>query len=258
MRIVIVDDEPPGRLAVRQLLRPIPGVEVVAECGDGEAAVQAIVHHSPDIVFLDVQMPGLSGFDVLERVGADAVPAVVFVTAYDRYAVRAFEAHALDFLLKPIDPDRFRDAYARAARAADREWRERSSARLDSLLSQLAQEPGTGPAPAPDRLVVKEDGRLCFVPVATIDWVEAAGNYVRLHAGGREYTVRQTMERMEARLGTQRFVRIRRSALVHTEAITGLEPYGRGSYVVLLRDGRKLVSSRYAGRRLREMVERLE
>jgi two-component system, LytTR family, response regulator len=245
MRIVIVDDEPLGRLAVRQQLEGFPGADIVAECGDGASAVEAIVREAPDVLFLDVQMPGLSGFDVLERLGAEAVPAVVFVTAYDRFALRAFEAHAVDYLLKPIDPDRFREAYARAAVAIEHEGRERATGRLDALLARLAE-----------RLVVRENGRLHFVAVAAIEWVEAAGNYVKLHVGPEQHVMRQTVERLAARLGPERFVRIRRSALVNIAAIRALEPYGKGSYVVFLRDGTKLVSSRYAGQALRRLAER--
>jgi two-component system LytT family response regulator len=255
MRVVIVDDEPLGRLAVRQQLEALPGSEIVAECGDGTSAVEAIVREAPDVVFLDVQMPGLTGFDVLERLGPEAVPAVVFVTAYDRFALRAFEAHAVDYLLKPIDPDRFREAYARAALAAERDGRERAIGRLDALLALLAKRPRETPAPL-ERLVVRQDGRLHFVAVAAIEWVEAAGNYVKLHVGTGQYVMRQTVERLAARLGPERFVRIRRSALVNIAAIRTLEPYGKGSYVVLLRDGTKLISSRYAGEALRRLAER--
>lgn len=255
MRVVVVDDEPLGRLAVRQQLAAFPDAVIVAECGDGAAAVEAIVREFPDVVFLDVQMPGLSGFDVLERVGSDAVPAVVMVTAYDRYAVRAFEAHAVDYLLKPLDPDRFREAYARAARAVAREDRERVADRLEALLARLAERQGPAPA-ATDRLVVRDNGRLHFVATEAIGWVEAAGNYVRLHAGPREFLMRGTLERLGERLGADRFVRIRRSTLVNVAAICALEPYGKGSYAVFLRDGTKLVSSRYAGRALRRLAGR--
>lgn len=253
MRVVIVDDEPLGRLAVRQHLDGIPGAQIVAECGEGRSAIEAIVRESPDVVFLDVQMPGLTGFDVLEGVGSEAVPAVVFVTAFDRYAVRAFEAHAVDYLLKPIDPDRFREAYVRAATTADREARERTAGRLEALLERLADRPREMSAPV-DRLVVRHEGRLLFVPVSGIEWVEAAGNYVKLHAGPAMHVMRQTMEHLAARLG-DRFVRIRRSALVNVAAIRALEPHGKGSYTVFLREGTELVSSRYAGRALRRLAD---
>lgn len=247
MRIVIVDDEPPGRLALRQGLAAMPDAEIVAECSDGAEAVEAVVRHAPDLLFLDVQMPGLSGFDVLERLGAETVPAIVFVTAHDRYAVRAFEAHAVDYLLKPIDPDRFREAYRRAARAIEQGGDEGAAARLDALV---------GPAPqAPiDRVVVREGSRLVFVALDAVDWIEAAGNYVKLHSGTREHLLRRPLSRLAAQVG-ERFVRIGRSTLVNARAILALEPYGKGSYVVFLRDGTKLISSRYAGRELRALLE---
>lgn len=244
MRIVIVDDELPGRLALRQSLAVMPGATIVDECADGAAAVEAIVRHAPDLLFLDVQMPGMSGFDVLERVGADAVPGVVFVTAHDRYAVRAFEAAAVDYLLKPIDPDRFREAYQRAVARVERE-RGGQSERLEALV----------PSSAPlERFVVRSGGRLVFVPVDAVDWIEAGGNYVTLHVGAQSHLLRRTISSLAARLG-QRFVRVRRSALINRAAIRALEPYGKGSYVVYLRDGTTVISSRYAGRTVRALLD---
>jgi two-component system LytT family response regulator len=256
MRIVIVDDEPLGRLAIRQQLADLPDAEIVAECQNGTQAVEAVVQQAPDLMFLDVQMPGLSGFDVLEQVGADAVPAVVFVTAYDRYALKAFEAHALDYLLKPVDPARFREAYARAAREVERESHDQVVTRLARLLEARTEaDSGQRPAPA-ERIVVKLDGRLHFLPTDTITWVEAAGNYVKLHTQDRVHLVRRTLGQMGMRLGTDRFVRIRRSVLVSVAAIQSLEPYGKGSYAIRLKDGTKLLSSRYAGPALRALLER--
>jgi two-component system LytT family response regulator len=246
MRVILVDDEPPGRLALRQQLAGLPDAEIVAECGDGAAAVEAIVRHAPDVLFLDVQLGGVSGLDVLERVGADAVPAIVFVTAYDRYAVRAFEAHAVDYLLKPIDPDRFQEAWQRAA-ARVRQERDEPDKGVAALLGGDHQQPL-------ERFVVRGGGRLVFVPVGSVDWIEAAGNYVRLHQGGQQHLLRQTMTGVARRLG-DRFVRIRRTALVNAVAITALEPYGKGSYVVYLRDGTRLISSRYAGRALQVLID---
>lgn len=244
MKVVLVDDEPPGRLALRQQLAALPDAEIVAECGDGASAVEAILRHAPDVLFLDVQLGGISGLDVLERVGADAVPAIVFVTAYDRYAIRAFEAHAVDYLLKPIDPDRFREAWHRAAARVE-QARDEPDERVAALVG--AHQPL-------ERFVVREGGRLVFVPVDSVDWIEAAGNYVRLHRGGHEHLLRRTLTGLTQRLG-DRFVRIRRTALVNAGAIIALEPYGKGSYVVHLRDGTRLVSSRYAGRALRVLIE---
>ena len=245
MKVILVDDEPPGRLALRQQLATLPDAVIVAECGDGASAVEAILHHAPDVLFLDVQLGGVSGLDVLERVGADAVPAIVFVTAYDRYAVRAFEAHAVDYLLKPIDPDRFREAWQRATARVEQE-RDEPDRRVAALVGEVATQPL-------ERFVVRGGGRLVFVPVESVDWIEAAGNYVRLHQGGQKHLLRRTLTELARRLGN-RFVRIRRTALVNAQAITALEPYGKGSYVVQLRDGTRLVSSRYAGRALRELI----
>jgi two-component system LytT family response regulator len=245
MRVILVDDEPPGRLALRQQLARLPDAEIVAECGDGASAVESILRHAPDVLFLDVQLGGVSGLDVLERVGADAVPAIVFVTAYDRYAVRAFEAHAVDYLLKPIDPDRFREAWQRATARVEQE-RDEPDCRVAALVGEDA-------AQQLERFVVRGGGRLVFVPVESVDWIEAAGNYVRLHQGGKEHLLRRSLSGLARRLGG-RFVRIRRTALVNTHAITALEPYGKGSYVVHLRGGTRLVSSRYAGRALRELI----
>jgi two-component system, LytTR family, response regulator len=246
MRVILVDDEPPGRLALRQQLAALPDVEIVAECGDGASAVEAILRHAPDVLFLDIQLGGVSGLDVLERVGTDAVPAIVFVTAYDRYAVRAFEAHAVDYLLKPIDPDRFQEAWQRAAARVQQE-RDEPDGGVIALVGGDPPQPLT-------RFVVRGGGRLVFVPVGSVDWIEAAGNYVRLHQGGQQHLLRQTLTGVARRLG-DRFVRIRRTALVNALAITALEPYGKGSYIVYLRDGTRLVSSRYAGRGLRVLIE---
>jgi two-component system, LytTR family, response regulator len=245
VKVVLVDDEPPGRLALRQQLTALPDAEIVAECGDGASAVDAITRHAPDVLFLDVQLGGVSGLDVLERVGADAVPAIVFVTAYDRYAVRAFEAHAVDYLLKPIDPDRFREAWQRAVERVAENTEE-----PDTGISALV----AGEAPPPlERFVVRGGGKLVFVPAESVDWIEAAGNYVRLHQAGKEHLLRRTLSGLAERLG-RRFVKIRRTALVNTQAISALESYGKGSYVVHLRDGSRLVSSRYAGRELRALL----
>ncbi|MEO6057069.1 MAG: response regulator [Gemmatimonadales bacterium] len=207
----------PGRLALRQQLARFPDAAVVAECGDGVSAVEAIVRHAPDVLFLDVQLGGMSGLDVLERVGTDAVPAIVFVTAYDRYAIRAFEAHAVDYLLKPIDPDRFREAWQRAA-ARVRQGREGPDERVVALVG--------GKQPL-ERFVVREGGRLVFVPVESVDRIEAAGNYVRLHQGRHQHLLRRTLTALAQRL-RGRFVRIRRTALVNTGTIRALEPYGKG------------------------------
>jgi two-component system LytT family response regulator len=250
MRVLIADDEALAREGVRQLLGRYPDAEIVAECADGLATVAAIAERSPDLVFLDVQMPGLDGFAVIEQVGSDAMPPVIFVTAYDAHALRAFETHAVDYLLKPIDPDRFHLAWDRAAARIAGTRLAGMGKRLTALLDSLAPE-----SPL-ERIAVKHDGRISFVRVEAIDWIEATGNYVTLHAGPATHVVRHTLERLARRLGSQRFIRIRRDALVNLSCVKTLEPYLKGSYVVLLKDGAKLLSSRSFAARLKELLAR--
>jgi two-component system LytT family response regulator len=253
MRVLIVDDEPLARRGLRQELEQFPAVDIVGECRNGAEAVDAIVERRPDLVLLDVQMPGLTGFDVIERVGADIMPAVIFVTAYDKHAVRAFDVHAVDYVLKPVDPDRFRDALDRAAAAIARSGRSRA-ARLDAVARAATRGNGT-PRPPLNRIVIEEGGTLRFVEAAAIDWIEAAGNYVRVHVGAATHVLRGPLTRLAARLGADRFVRIRRSALVNVRAITSLERYGKASYSLALRTGARLVSSRYYVRQVKAMLE---
>jgi two-component system, LytTR family, response regulator len=252
MRVLIVDDEPLARRGLRQELERFPGVEIVGECGDGADAVRAVVERAPDLVFLDIQMPGLSGFDVIERVGADLMPAVIFVTAYDRHALRAFDVHAVDYVLKPIDPDRFRDAMDHAAAALARRRPQGAARRLEAAAREAVANGAARPPLA--RVVIQDGGKLRFVETAAIDWIEAAGNYVRLHVAERAHLIRGPLTRLAARLGEGRFVRIRRSALVNVRAITALERYGKGSYAVTLRTGKALVSSRYYVRQLKALL----
>jgi len=241
MRILIADDEELARAGIRQLLTTRPDAVVVAECANGIETVAAIAEHAPDLVFLDVQMPGFDGFEVIEQVGGDAMPPVIFVTAYDAHALRAFETHAVDYLLKPIDPDRFRTALARAQTRI-------AGTNLTALLESV------GPGAPLEQIAVKQGGRISFVKVEAIDWIEATGNYVTLHVGAATHVVRHTLERLAERLGTKRFIRIRRDALVSLAAVKSLEPYLKGSYVVLLRDGSKLLSSRSFAARLKELL----
>jgi two-component system, LytTR family, response regulator len=257
MRVLVVDDEPLARRGLRRELERMPGMLCVGECATRDEAVLAIRASRPDLVLLDVQLGRATGFEVIERVGADAMPLVVFVTAYDRHALRAFEVHAVDYVLKPVDPDRLRDAIDRATRLQSLERGASLAERLERLLAGQA-EPSPAPAPAttPDRIAVSQGERRAFVDVSTIEWVEAYGNYVRVHAGGRAHLLRSTMTRMEHRLATSgaRFIRIRRSALVNVHAIVTVEPYGKGMFFLTLRDGTRLVSSRYHQSGLRRLL----
>lgn len=244
LRVCIVDDEPLARDCVRLALEGHDGVEIAAECGDGEEAAAAIMAQSPDLVFLDVQMPGVDGFGVIERVGAERMPPVVFVTAYDVHAVRAFRVHALDFLLKPFDDGQFADAMARARAHLDRLCDGDLGRRLSALLDARgdARAPARGYA---TRILARHGDRLEFVPVDTVDWLEAAGNYVRVHAGARAELVRIPLARLVEHLDPSVFVRIHRSAVVNVRRVRALHPWYGGDYTAVLEDGRQLRVSRY-------------
>jgi two-component system LytT family response regulator len=255
MRVLIVDDEPLARRGLRRELQQIPGMSCVGECAARDDAVAAIVRERPDLVLLDVQLGRSTGFEVIEAVGLELMPLVVFVTAYDRHALRAFEVHAVDYVLKPVDPERLKDALVRAVRLKSLEDASSLAERVERLLALQADvQPVPRVLGASDRIVVPDGAKLGFVSVDTIDWIEAFGNYVRLHVGPRSHVIRSTMARMEQRVGAGRFVRIRRSALVNIQAIVTLEPYGKGMFSVNLRGGATLVSSRYHQAGLRSLL----
>lgn len=238
-RVLIVDDEPLAREGVRMHLAAEPDMEVVGESSDGHAAVESIRELEPDLVFLDVQMPGLDGFRVIEEVGIERMPSVVFITAYDEFALRAFETHALDYLLKPFDEERFRRALDRVRVQLRARSRHNIEERLLSLLDAR-----TSDAPRPERLVVRNGGRIVILRVDEIDWIEAAANYVRLHVAGRAYVMRETMVGIERKLDPEKFVRVHRSTIVHIDRIKELEPLFQGDYLIVLQDGSRLTSSR--------------
>jgi two-component system LytT family response regulator len=248
IRTLIVDDEPLARERMRSLLAAEPDIAIVGECRDGREAVEAIRRDSPDLVFLDVQIPELDGFQVLEAIGADRAPAIIFVTAYDQYALQAFEVHAVDYLLKPFDEERFRRALARARQAWAGEKGELSE-KLLSLLHELKAPQGYL-----ERLVVKSAGRLFFLRTDEIEWVESAGNYVCLHVRGESHLLRETMAGLESRLDPARFVRIHRTAIVNIDQVKELRPLFHGEYLVLLRDGTELTLSRGYRDRLQEVI----
>jgi len=257
MRVVVADDEPLPRRRMLRLLRDHDDdVDVVAVCETGAHAVEAIRETRPDLVFLDVQMPELDGFEVLERVGGE-LPAVVFVTAHDRYALRAFEVHALDYLLKPFDVERFNQALERGRTQVERQG-EGARGGLAALLEQLARE--RGPAqPAPRRrwldwVMVKARGRVEFVRTADLDWIEAEGNYVRLHAGKKAWLVREKIGALEERLDPDAFLRVHRSSIVQVDRLAELHPMVAGDGILVLRDGTQVKLSRGYRRRLLERV----
>lgn len=249
IRVLIVDDEPPARRRIRDLLEEEPDVDVVGECRDGAQAVATLEAVAPDLVFLDVQMPEMDGFEVVRALGPERVPAVVFVTAYDRYAVQAFEVHALDYLLKPFDRERFRAAVQRAREALRRPPEAGPDPRVLALLETLQPPPHY-----PDRIPVRSGPRIRLVPVDEVDYFRAEDNYVRLCVGERSHLVRETLAGLEARLDPARFLRIHRSLIVNRSRIREVEPLFAGEYVVTLADGTRLTSGRSFRDRIRDAL----
>jgi two-component system, LytTR family, response regulator len=242
LRAVIVDDEELARGFLRELLSTHSEIEIVAECANGFEAVKAASDHSPDLLFLDVQMPKLDGFEVLELV--DPGPAVIFVTAYDQYAMRAFDAHAVDYLLKPFTAERFERALERAkARLGER-----------TLPPPTVAAEARPPAERPERIVVKDGPRVHVIPLDKLDYVEAQDDYVALHSAGKTYLKQQPIASLETSLDPARFIRIHRSAIVNLERIARIEPYGKESRIAILQDGARLPISRSGYARLMEAM----
>jgi two-component system, LytTR family, response regulator len=240
IRVLIVDDEPVARRGIARLLRHEPDIDVVGECGDGASAIAAIGALSPDLVFLDVQMPVLDGFAVIEAVGGNRMPAVVFVTAFDQHAVRAFDAQAIDYLLKPVDPERFHRALQRAR--AHLSQPDDSFVRRVSDALKLIDRGELQPYPT--RLAIRSEGRVRLLDMAEIDRIVAAGNYVEVHSGARPHLLRETMASLEARLDPQRFIRVSRAAIVSIARIREVQPLFNGDFVVLLSSGATVNGSR--------------
>jgi len=254
IRVLVVDDEPLARERVRALLAPEPDVELIGECSDGASAVEAIRRQSPDLVFLDVQMPELDGFGVLGEVGRDKMPAVIFVTAHDQFALKAFDVHAVDYLLKPFDKERFKTALGRALDQIQRRQTGDLSQRLSALLADV--RPETRPKHL-ERLAIKSSGRVVFVKVDDIDWIEAADNYVSLHVGAEEHLHRETMASIEGQLPLTKFMRISRSTIVNVDRIKELQPLFHGEYAVILRNGTRLTLSRSYRDKLDQLMGRM-
>jgi two-component system LytT family response regulator len=239
IRTVIADDEKLARTKLKLLLEAEPEIQVVAECADHDQTVEAVRVYRPDLLLLDVQMPGLDGFHVLRTISKEHMPVVIFTTAYDRYALKAFEAHALDYLLKPFDQERLHDAIERVknevAKNGDREIARRI---LDYLSKEGAELKND------KRLVIKAGGRVVFLETDEIDWIDADANYVRLYAGKESYSLRQSIGNLSQRLDPNQFVRIHRSAIVNVSKIKELQPCNSGEYIVVLKNGRELSCSR--------------
>jgi len=249
IRALIVDDEPFAREGIRLHLERHPDVEVIGEAGDGRRAAEAIRILDPDIVFLDVEMPEMDGFEVIDAVGVDAMPPVIFITAYDEFALRAFEAHALDYVLKPVEPDRF----ARALERARTLLRGSAGRALDRRLAGLMQEVRQRKKYL-ERVVVQKEERLQILRMQDVDWLEAAGNYVKLHVGPETYLIRATLTGFEERLDPEAFLRVHRSVIVRKDRIRELEPLLQGDYVLILSDGTRLTTGRSYRARLVEFL----
>ena len=236
IRTFIVDDEELARERLRSLLEREGEIEVIGEAGDGKSALEGIKKHGPQLVFLDVQMPEMDGFEVIEALPENARPNVVFVTAHDKFALRAFDVHAVDYLLKPFDRERFQTALNRAVEKIKTQSGPPDLSRVMEEAKPLQK--------AVDRLLVKTEGRVLVVKVDAIDWVEAADNYVSLHVGNESHMMRETMSSLERKLPSEKFMRISRSTIVNLERIKELQPMFHGEYVVILKDGAKLTLSR--------------
>ena len=249
IRVLVADDQPMARERLVSLLAAEPGVELAGTAASGPEAVDGILRAAPDLVFLDLQMPGMDGFKVIEAIGVDRMPATVFVTAYDEYAVRAFEVQALDYLLKPFGRQRFQSALARARKHLERERQGEMATRFAELLkSRRPAESGL------ERLLVKSGGRVTFVDVEQIDWVEAEGNYVRIFAGEQVHLMRETMNGLIEKIGPRRFFRIHRSRIVNVRRVKELLIAGGGDYQVVLWNGTRLGLSRLYRDALQEQL----
>jgi two-component system, LytTR family, response regulator len=250
IRTIISDDEPLAREKLRILLASEAGIRIVAECRDGRQTINALQTYKPDLLLLDIQMPGADGFQVLSNIPADNMPLVVFTTAYDQYAIRAFEIHAVDYLLKPFDHERLHKAIERTRaeflKTTDREMTQRI---LDLLADTRAE------SRVANRLVIKAAGRVVFLDLEEIDWVEAAANYVKLHVGKESYLLREAIGHISQRLDPDRFLRIHRSTIVNVRRIKELQPCNSGEYILVLKDGKELSCSRGYRTGLHHLIE---
>jgi two-component system LytT family response regulator len=248
IRTLIVDDEPLARERIRTLLAKEPDIELTGECANGDEALAVMKKRPVDLLFLDVQMPEMDGFEMLSRLAKEALPAVIFVTAYDQHALKAFEVHALDYLLKPFKQSRFKEAVQRVRGLIARRQTDDATQRLLQLLGDRKAAPAYL-----QRLTVRENDRVVLLKTVQIEWIESAGNYVVLHVGKQSHIVRQTLASLEAQLDPKLFLRISRSTLVNLDQVRELQPLFKGEYVVVLQNGKQLPMTRG----IRELEERL-
>ena len=249
---MIVDDEPIARRNIRALLSLDPDVEIISECGSGAKAVKLISASPPDLLFLDIQMPEMSGFDVLKKIDINLIPAIIFVTAFDQYALRAFEVHALDYLLKPFDDERFEQALQRAKSQIE----QREAARLKKKLMALMEIEERDKPQYEEKFLIRSASRVFFVRADEIDWIEAADYYVRLHAGDHSHMLRETMAELETRLDPEKFLRIHRSIIVNLSRVREAQIKG-GECALILRDGTQLKLSRSRREQIEKILSRI-
>jgi two-component system LytT family response regulator len=252
IRTAIVEDEPHARTLLRSMLvARHREIEIVVEAEDGPSAVDAIRRHRPDLVFLDVQLPEMNGFEVLDAVGAESLPVVIFVTAFDQYALRAFDVHAVDYLLKPFDAEHLDRSVSRAVATLDR----RGATEITRRMTELLAEVQGARRRTSRRIPVRADGRTRFVEIADIDWIEADDKVLRIHAGRDVHVIRDTMSSLEARLDPEVFLRLHRGAIVNVRRIHEVQPWFQGDYLVILKDGTKLTSGRTYRENLRRLLD---
>ena len=249
IRALVVDDEPLARRRIRKLLSRDTDVEVIGDCANGYEAIDAISRQSPNLVFLDVQMPEVDGFAVLEQIDKSAVPFVIFVTAYDQYALKAFEVSAVDYLLKPFDKKRFEQALQRAKARLSTEQGSDINQQTLALLQELKARTQHS-----ERLLIKSGGRAFFLKIDEIDWIGAEGKYVRLHVGGESYLLREGMSVIENQLDPRKFLRVHRSSIVNIDRVKELQPWFNHEYRVVLKDGTKLILSRTCRKKLTDLL----
>ncbi len=256
IKTLIVDDEPLARRTIRDLLATDPEIEIIGECGNGLETVRFIRRQLPDLLFLDIQMPGMNGFEALSKIEHERIPAIVFVTAFDNYALKAFELHALDYLLKPFTDKRFEEALRQAKTQVELREINRLS---QSLLALLCEQAGREIAPLKrksflTRFMIRSGGRVSFIKAADVDWISADDYYIKLHVAGKSHLLRISMNELEEKLDPQRFLRIHRSTIINFDRVKELHQHPNGEYVVVLKDGTELKLSRSRRERLEELL----
>ena len=262
IRTLIVDDEPEARLGLRSLLESDDQISVIGECSGGNEALESISLYKPDLVLLDIQMPDMNGFDVIRNVESDTLPVVIFVTAYDQYSLKAFEVHAIDYVLKPFTNKRFKEAISQAKeKIRSQKDLSKLTERMNALLARFDEQPPRVPNATPtylQRIAVKEGDRITFLNVEQIDWIEAADNYICLHVGRKKFLLRSKLGDIEKQLNPNHFLRIHRSRIVRIDGIREMVPLGSGDCILILKDGTELTSSRTYRNKRRQLLNPLQ